>query len=131
MSTLSSSYFEGQCCPLARRGYSRDGRHGTLQVNHGLLTDARGCPVAVSVHEGNTADSKTFMPAVQKLRDDFGIKRMVIVEERNNCDFERIICESLLTGSRAGSIHSIDANSAALALKYLGEILNSRRNVFC
>ena len=79
---LSSSYFEGHCCELARRGYSRDGRQGTLQVNYGLLTDARGCPVAVSVHEGNTADSKTFMPAVQKLRDDFGIKRMVMVGDR-------------------------------------------------
>ena len=79
---LSSSYFEGHCCPLAKRGYSRDGRHGTLQVNYGLLTDARGCPVAVSVHDGNTADSKTFMPGVQKLRDDFGIKRMVMVGDR-------------------------------------------------
>ena len=56
-------------CPLAKRGYSRDGKRGTLQVNYGLLTDARGCPVAVSVHEGNTADSKTFMPAVQRLRE--------------------------------------------------------------
>ncbi len=65
---LSSSYFEGHCCELARRGYSRDGRQGTLQVNYGLLTDARGCPVAVSVHEGNTADSKTFMPAVRVAR---------------------------------------------------------------
>jgi len=51
---LSSSYFEGSRCPLAMRGYSRDGRPGTLQVNYGLLTDARGCPVAVSVFEGNT-----------------------------------------------------------------------------
>ena len=54
---LSSSYFEGSCCPLAKLGYSRDGKKGKLQVNYGLLTDARGCPVAVSVHEGNTADS--------------------------------------------------------------------------
>ena len=46
---LSSSYFEGVCCPLVRRGYSRDGKRGTLQVNYGLLTDERGCPVAVSV----------------------------------------------------------------------------------
>jgi transposase len=79
---LSSSYFEGTTCPLARRGYSRDGRPGTLQVNYGLLTDPRGCPVAVSVHEGNTSDSRTFMPAVQKLRDDFGIRRMVMVGDR-------------------------------------------------
>ncbi len=79
---LSSSYFEGVCCPLAKRGYSRDGKPGTLQVNYGLLTDARGCPVAVSVHEGNTADSRTFMPAVHKLRDDFGTQHMVMVGDR-------------------------------------------------
>ena len=72
---LSSSYFEGSCCPLAKRGYSRDGKPGTLQVNYGLLTDARGCPVAVSVFEGNTADSKTFMPAVQRVRENFGTFR--------------------------------------------------------
>ena len=79
---LSSSYFEGTTCPLARLGYSRDGKKGLLQVNYGLLTDARGCPVAVSVHEGNTADSRTFMPAVHKLREDFGIERMVMVGDR-------------------------------------------------
>ena len=79
---LSSSYFEGSCCPLAKLGYSRDGKRGTLQVNYGLLTDVRGCPVAVSVHEGNTADSQTFLPAVQRLRTDFGIERMVMVGDR-------------------------------------------------
>jgi transposase len=79
---LSSSYFEGSCCPLAKLGYSRDGKKGLLQVNYGLLTDARGCPLAVSVHEGNTADSTTFMPAVHKLREDFGIQRMVMVGDR-------------------------------------------------
>jgi transposase len=79
---LSSSYFEGTCCPLAKRGYSRDGKPGTLQVNYGLLTDARGCPVAISVHEGNTADSRTFMPVVHQLRKDFGIERMVMVGDR-------------------------------------------------
>ncbi len=79
---LSSSYFEGSTCPLAKRGYSRDGKPGTLQVNYGLLTDARGCPVAVSVHEGNTADSKTFMPAVQRVREDFGLAQVVMVGDR-------------------------------------------------
>jgi transposase len=79
---LSSSYFEGDTCPLARRGYSRDGRPGTLQVNYGLLTDARGCPVAISVFEGNTADSKTFMPAVQRVREDFGLAQVVMVGDR-------------------------------------------------
>ncbi len=79
---LSSSYFEGTTCPLARLGYSRDGRRGTLQVNYGLLTDARGCPVAVSVHEGNVADSQTLMPEVRRLRHDFGIEQLVMVGDR-------------------------------------------------
>ena len=79
---LSSSYFEGATCPLAKRGYSRDGKQGMLQVNYGLLTDARCCPVAISVHEGNTSDSKTFLPEVQRLRADFGIERMVMVGDR-------------------------------------------------
>lgn len=79
---LTSSYFEGTTCPLAKLGYSRDRRRGTLQVNYGLLTDVQGCPVAVSVHEGNTADSKTFLPEVQRLRTDFGIERMVMVGDR-------------------------------------------------
>jgi hypothetical protein len=79
---LSSSYFEGSHCPLAKRGYNRDGKTGKLQVNYGLLTDPRGCPVAVSVHEGNTSDSTTFMPAVHKLREDFGIEQMVMVGDR-------------------------------------------------
>jgi len=79
---LSSSYFEGSSCPLAKIGYSRDGRHGTLQVNYGLLTDARGCPVAVSVHEGNVADSRTLMPTVKRLREDFGIAQLVMVGDR-------------------------------------------------
>ncbi|MGH8510923.1 MAG: IS1634 family transposase [Gammaproteobacteria bacterium] len=79
---LSSSYFEGSTCPLAKLGYSRDGRRGMLQVNYGLLTDARGCPVAVSVHEGNVADSQTLMPEVQRLRRDFGLEQLVMVGDR-------------------------------------------------
>jgi transposase len=79
---LSSSYFEGSHCPLAKLGYSRDGKRGTLLVNYGLLTDDRGCPVAVSVHPGNTSDSSTFMPQVTRLREEFGIKHMVMVGDR-------------------------------------------------
>ena len=79
---LSSSYFEGTTCPLAKRGYSRDRKRGTLQVNYGLLTDVRGCPVAVSVHEGNTADSQTFLTEVERLRHDFGLERLVMVGDR-------------------------------------------------
>src|SRR2546427_6556144 len=79
---LSSSYFEGSTCPLAKIGYSRDGRHGMLQVNYGLLTDARGCPVAVSVHEGNVADSQTLLPEIKRLREEFGIEQLVMVGDR-------------------------------------------------
>lgn len=79
---LSSSYFEGTTCPLARRGYSRDGKKGKLQVNYGLLTDPRGCPVAISVHEGNTADAKTLLPQVQRVREGFGIEEFIIVGDR-------------------------------------------------
>jgi transposase len=79
---LTSSYFEGTSCPLARIGYSRDGRKGTLQVNYGLLTDARGCPVAVSVYEGNVGDSLTLMPEVKRLRESFGVEQLVMVGDR-------------------------------------------------
>ena len=79
---LSSSYFEGTHCPLAKLGHNRDGKKGLLQVNYGLLTDARGCPVAVSVHEGNVADSATFLPEVQRLREQFGIEQLVMVGDR-------------------------------------------------
>ncbi|MCC6193660.1 MAG: IS1634 family transposase [Burkholderiales bacterium] len=79
---LSSSYFEGTTCPLAKLGYSRDGRKGMLQVNYGLLTDVRGCPVAVAVHEGNVADSATFLPEVTRVREQFGIEQLVMVGDR-------------------------------------------------
>ena len=79
---LSSSYFEGTSCPLAKLGYNRDGKKGLLQVNYGLLTDARGCPVAVSVHEGNVADSPTLLPEVKRLREHFGVEQLVMVGDR-------------------------------------------------
>jgi transposase len=79
---VSSSYFEGSCCPLAKLGYNRDGRRGLLQVNYGLLTDRVGCPVAVSVFEGNVADSQTLMPELARLREDFGIEQVVMVGDR-------------------------------------------------
>jgi len=79
---LSSSYFEGTHCPLAALGHNRDGKRGKLQVNYGLLTDAAGRPVSVSVFEGNTGDPTTLMPQVTKVREGFGIKRLVLVGDR-------------------------------------------------
>jgi transposase len=79
---LSSSYFEGNRCPLAKIGYSRDGKRNTPQVNYGLLTTRAGCPVAISVYEGNTADASTLMPQVKQLREQFGLERLVLVGDR-------------------------------------------------
>ena len=79
---LSSSYFEGEACPLAMRGYSRDKKKGKLQVNYGLLTDQRGCPVSISVFPGNSGDPKTLLPQVTKVKEQFKIKRMVLVGDR-------------------------------------------------
>ncbi|MDR1274774.1 MAG: IS1634 family transposase, partial [Candidatus Accumulibacter sp.] len=79
---LSSSYFEGTHCPLARLGYNRDGKKGMLQVNYGLMTDGRGCPVAVTVHAGNVSDSRTFLLEVERLRKDFGIEDVVLIGDR-------------------------------------------------
>ena len=79
---LTSSYFEGTTCPLAKLGHNRDGKKGKLQVNYGLLTDRRGCPVAVSVYDGNTSDPKTLLPQVEKLKTDFGIETLVLVGDR-------------------------------------------------
>ncbi|MGH8330686.1 MAG: IS1634 family transposase, partial [Pseudomonas sp.] len=79
---LTSSYFEGVSCPLAALGYNRDGKKGKLQVNYGLMTDSRGCPVSVSVYPGNTGDTETLMAAVGKARDEFGIRSLVLVGDR-------------------------------------------------
>jgi len=79
---LSSSYFEGETCPLAKLGHNRDGKKGKLQVNYGLVTDSRGCPVALSVFEGNTSDSVTLLPEVRKLQERYGLKRVAMVGDR-------------------------------------------------
>jgi Transposase DDE domain len=79
---LTSSYFEGVTCPLAKLGYSRDRKPGTLQVNYGLLCDARGCPVSVSIFDGNTGDPKTLLPQVEKLKKDFGLASLIMVGDR-------------------------------------------------
>lgn len=79
---LSSSYFEGRKCPLAKIGYSRDGKRGTLQIVYGLLTDKDGRPVAVEVFEGNTGDPSTLSSQVEKLMTRFSLARVVLVGDR-------------------------------------------------
>jgi hypothetical protein len=78
---LTSTYFEGRHCHLAHYGHSRDERPGNLQIVFGVLTDVQGCPVAVEVFEGNTADAKTVAAQVEKLRRGFGLERVVLVGE--------------------------------------------------
>lgn len=95
---LSSSYFEGKHCPLARRGYSRDRKPGTLQVNYGVLTDARGCPVAVSVHDGNTADPVTLIPEIERVKSVFAIDQLVIVGDRGMVSQKAIEAIALMPG---------------------------------
>jgi len=87
---LSSSYMEGEHCPLATLGYSRDGKKGMLQVNYGLLTDERGCPVSVDVFPGNTSDAATLVPQAQKARERFGIDRLVLVGDRGMISSKQI-----------------------------------------
>jgi transposase len=94
---LTSSYFEGQTCPLAALGHNRDGKKGKLQVNYGLLTNRNGIPVAVSIFKGNTGDPKTLMPQVEKMRDEFNIERFVMVGDRG-----------MLTQKQIDELHDID-----------------------
>src|SRR6201994_324405 len=75
---LSSSWLEGRCCPLAARGYSRDGKKGRLQIEYGLLTGPDGRPVAVGVFEGNTADPAAFTEILGAVHGEFGLRKMVM-----------------------------------------------------
>jgi hypothetical protein len=79
---ITSTYFEGRTCPLAHLGYSRDGKSDKLQIVIGLLCAPDGCPVAVEVFEGNTADSATVESQVKKVQERFGVERVVLVGDR-------------------------------------------------
>jgi hypothetical protein len=87
---LSSSWLEGRCCPLAARGYSRDGKKGKLQIEYGLLTDPEGRPVAVRVLPGNTGDPAAFTLIVTAIREKFGLASMVMVGDRGMITSARI-----------------------------------------
>jgi len=87
---LTSTYVEGSHCPLARHGHSRDHRPDRLQVEFGLLTDGRGCPVAVEAFSGNTADPATLEAQIDKLRLRFGLTEVVLVGDRGMLTSARI-----------------------------------------
>jgi hypothetical protein len=79
---VTSSYFEGRKCPLAKLGHNRDGKKGKLQIVIGLLCNAQGCPISIEVFDGNTGDPKTLLPQIRKLRTRFGLRRVVLVGDR-------------------------------------------------
>src|SRR5450755_1491969 len=116
---LTSTYFEGRHCQLAHLGHSRDDKSGKLQIVFGLLTNAEGCPVAVEVFEGNTADPKTVATQVVKLRQRFGLKQVVFVGDRGMITSARIREDladdkgmSWITALRATSIQKLAADGA-------------------
>lgn len=79
---LSSSYYEGSCCPLAQFGHNRDGKKGKTQINYGVLANAQGCPAAIDVYPGNTSDPSTVADQLHKLRKRFGIRKAIVVGDR-------------------------------------------------
>jgi len=87
---VSSSYYTGTHCTLAEFGHNRDGKNGYPQIVYGLLCNAEGCPVAIEVFEGNTADPKTLPAQVEKIRKRFGIARVVLVGDRGMITSKRI-----------------------------------------
>jgi len=79
---LSSSYYTGHHCELAKYGHNRDRKKGFPQINYGLICNRDGCPISIEVFSGNTADTKTLQPQIHKLRHRFGLRRFVLVGDR-------------------------------------------------
>src|SRR5712672_2466013 len=119
---VSSSYFEGRCCPLAHYGHSRDHRGDRPQIVYGLLCTREGLTIAVEVFDGNTADPKTLSSQVQKIKDRFGISRMVLVGDRGMITSARIRDDlkpagvDWITCLRAPAIQALAAENGPLQL---------------
>ena len=133
---LSSSWLEGSQCPLAARGYSRDGKKGKLQIEYGLLTDPAGRPVAVRVFPGNTGDPSAFTAIADVVRDKFGLKQMVMVGDRGMITSARIAALNQaddgtrrpdadaygwITALRAPAIRKLMADDGPLQLSLSGQ----------
>jgi transposase len=112
---ITSSYVEGEHCPLAAFGYNRDGKKGKMQIVIGLLTDAEGLPVAVEVFEGNTSDQTTVMGQIEKLRREFGIEEMVFIGDRG-----------MLTSARREDLQSEEYER----IKYISALTRSEMFAF-
>ncbi len=121
---LTSSYLEGRHCELGQLGYSRDGQPGKLQIVFGLLCAADGCPVAVEVFDGNTADPSTLAAQVAKLKERFGLSRVVLVGDRGMITEARIGQDLIpagldwLTALGAPAIQALAADNGPLQLSH-------------
>src|SRR5450432_3784055 len=119
---VSSSYFEGRHCPLSRYGHSRDHRRDRLQIVYGLLCTREGLPIAVEVFDGNTADPSTLSVQVEKLKDRFGISRVVVVGDRGMITSARIRDDlrpahlDWITCLRAPAVQALAAEDGPLQL---------------
>jgi len=112
---LSSSWLEGSCCPLAARGYSRDGKKGRAQIEYGLLTDPEGRPVAIRVLPGNTGDPAAFTEIVKVVREKFRLGEMVMVGDRGMITSARI--KALNTAEDGTALEGEDAYRWITALR--------------
>src|SRR6202048_1278828 len=119
---VSSSYFEGRCCPLARYGHSRDHRKDRPQIVYGLLCTREGLPIAVEVFDGNTADPSTLSAQIEKVKDRFGISRLVLVGDRGMITSARIRDElrpenlDWISCLRASAVQALAAENGPLQL---------------
>ena len=124
---VSSSYFEGRCCPLAQHGYSRDHRGDRPQIVYGLLCTREGLPIAVEVFDGNTADPATLSSQVETLKDRFGISRLVLVGDRGMITSARIGKDlrpaglDWITCLRAPAVQALAAENGPLQLSLFDE----------
>jgi hypothetical protein len=120
---VTSTYFEGRTCPLAKLGYSRDGKRHKLQIVFGLLCTAEGCPVAVEVFEGNIGDPSTLASQINKLKQCFGIERVALIGDRGMITAARLEQAirpaglNFVTALRAPAIRSLaEAGTIQLSL---------------
>jgi len=123
---VTSTYFEGRKCPLAKLGHNRDGKKGKFQIVFGILCTQEGCPVAVEVFEGNTSDPKTLAPQIEKIRSRFGLSHVVVVGDRGMITQARIREElkgeglDWITALRAPAIRQL-VKSGSLQLSLLDQ----------
>jgi Transposase DDE domain len=124
---VTSTYLEGRCCPLGRFGYSRDAKPNKLQIVFGVLCTPQGCPIAVEVFAGNTADPSTLKVQIDKLRQRFGLRRVVLVGDRGMITQARITEElqpaglDWITALRAPDIQALAADDGPLQISLFDE----------